>query len=105
MFHLQFNFDPNSLQNPNAEAIVALRLLNSNPNVIVSGADVLTEPKDAPAVVKRVSALPEVGSTRNLNSFIPTDQEAKIKLVAAASGMIDPALTAAKSPPPQQQRF
>ncbi|HEY1981969.1 MAG TPA: MMPL family transporter [Xanthobacteraceae bacterium] len=100
LFHLQFNFDPNSLQNPNAEAIVALRLLNSNPNVIVSGADVLTEPKDAPAVVKRVSALPEVGSTRNLNSFIPTDQEAKIKLVAAASGMIDPALTAAKSPPP-----
>jgi hypothetical protein len=100
LFHLQFNFDPNSLQNPDAEAIVALRQLNSNPNVVVNSADVLTAPKDAPAVVKRVSALPEVASTRNLSSFVPTDQEAKIKLIAAASGMIDPALTAAKSPPP-----
>jgi uncharacterized protein len=99
LFHLQFNFDPNSLQNPDSEAIVALRMLNDNPNVIVNSADVLTAPKDAPAVVKRVSALPEVASTRNLNSFVPTDQEAKIKLVAAASAMIDPALTAAKSPP------
>jgi uncharacterized protein len=99
LFHLQFNFDPNSLQNPDAEAIVALHQLNSNPNVAVNSAEVLTAPKDAPAVVKRVSALPEVGSTRNLDSFIPTDQEAKIKLIAAASGMIEPALTAAKSPP------
>jgi hopanoid biosynthesis associated RND transporter like protein HpnN len=100
LFHLQFNFDPNSLQSPDAEAIVALQEVNSNPNIVINGADILTAPKDAPAVVKRVSALPEVSTTRNLDSFIPTDQEAKIKLVAGASGMIDPALTAAKSAPP-----
>ncbi len=100
LFHLQFNFDPNSLQSPDAEAIVALQEVNSNPNIVVNGADILTAPKDAPAVVKRVSALPEVSTTRNLNSFIPADQDAKIKLVAGASGMIDPALTAAKAAPP-----
>jgi uncharacterized protein len=100
LFHLQFNFDPNSLQSPDAEAIVALQQVNSNPNIVVNGADILTAPKDAPAVVKRVSVLPEVSTTRNLNSFIPADQDAKIKLVAGASGMIDPALTAAKSAPP-----
>jgi predicted RND superfamily exporter protein len=100
LFHLQFNFDPNSLQSPDAEAIVALQEVNSNPNIVVNGADILTAPKDAPAVVKRVSALPEVSTTRNLNSFVPADQDAKIKLVAGASGMIDPALTAAKAAPP-----
>jgi uncharacterized protein len=100
LFQLQFNFDPNSLQSANAEPLVALRLLNSNPRIVINSADTLTAAADAPAVVKAVSALPEVGGTRNLDSFIPADQDTKIKIIAGAAGAIDPALNAPKVAPP-----
>ncbi|MFY9836067.1 MAG: MMPL family transporter, partial [Xanthobacteraceae bacterium] len=100
LFQLQFNFDPNSLQNANAEPLVALRVLNSNPRIVINSADTLTTPADAPAVVKAVFALPEVGGTRNLDSFIPADQDTKIKIIAGAAGVIDPALNAPKAAPP-----
>jgi hopanoid biosynthesis associated RND transporter like protein HpnN len=100
LFQLQFNFDPNSLQNANAEPLVALRALNSNPRIVINAADTLTAPADAPAVVKAVSALPEVRGTRNLDSFIPADQDTKIKIIAGAAAVIDPALTAPKAAPP-----
>ena len=100
LFQLQFNFDPNSLQSANAEPLVALRALNNNPRIVINAADTLTAPADAPAVVKAASALPEVGGTRNLDSFIPADQDAKIKIIAGAAAVIDPALTAPKVAPP-----
>lgn len=99
LFQLQFNFDPNSLQSTNAEPLVALRALNRNPRIVINSAHTLTAPADAPAVVKAVSALPEVGGTRNLNSFIPADQDTKIKIIAGAAGVIDPALNAPKAAP------
>ena len=99
LFQLQFDFDPNSLQSTNAEPLVALRALNRNPRIVINSAHTLTAPADAPAVVKAVSALPEVGGTRNLNSFIPADQDTKIKIIAGAAGVIDPALNAPKAAP------
>ena len=99
LFQLQFNFDPNSLQSTNAEPLVALRALNRNPRIVINSAHTLTAPADAPAVVKAVSALPEVGGTRNLNRFIPADQDTKIKIIAGAAGVIDPALNAPKAAP------
>ena len=100
LFQLQFNFDPNSLQSANAEPLVALRALNSNPRIVINSADTLTAPADAPAVVKAVSALPEVRGTRNLDSFIPADQDTKIKIIAGAASVIDQALNAPKAAPP-----
>ena len=100
LFRLQFNFDPNSLQSANAEPLVALRALNGNPRIVINSADTLTPPADAPAVVKAVSALPQVAGTRNLDSFIPADQDTKIKIIAGAAGVIDSALDAPKAAPP-----
>jgi hypothetical protein len=85
LFQLQFNFDPNSLQSANAEPLVALRALNSKPRIVINAVDTLTAPADAPAVVKAVSAPPEVGGTRNLDSFIPADQDTKIKIIAGGA--------------------
>jgi uncharacterized protein len=100
LFQLQFNFDPNSLQSTNAEPLVALRVLNSNPRIVINSADTLASPADGPALVKAVSALPEVGGTRILDSFIPADQDTKIKIIAGAAAVIDPALNAPKAVPP-----
>jgi uncharacterized protein len=94
LFWLQFNFDPNSLQIQNAEAVTTLRQLEADPRFVFEGADVLTPAGDADAVAKRLSVLPEVASTRNLDSFIPADQPQKIALISKAAAALDPALQA-----------
>jgi len=94
LFWLKFNFDPNSLQVPNAEAVTTLRQLSRDGQIVFEGADVLTPAADAGAVAKRLAALPEVASTRNIDSFIPADQQEKLKVIAAAAAALAPALQA-----------
>jgi uncharacterized protein len=95
---LKFNFDPNSLQVPNTEAEKTLRQLSGDPRISFESADVLTAPADAAAVVKRVAALPEVGSTKTLDSFVPTDQSHKLETIADAAAAIEPALREKPAP-------
>jgi hopanoid biosynthesis associated RND transporter like protein HpnN len=97
---LRFNFDPNSLQPPHSPAVVALRQLGRDTGVKFETANVLTPPAAAAAVVKRVAALPQVGGTRNLDSFIPEGQAQKIATIGKAAAVLDPALHAAPEPGP-----
>jgi hopanoid biosynthesis associated RND transporter like protein HpnN len=97
---LKFNFDPNTLQVPNTEAEATLRQLSGDPRIAFEAADVLTAPGDAAAVAKSVAALPEVGSTRTLESFIPSDQQRKLEIVAGAASAIEPALREKPAAPP-----
>ena len=92
LYLLQFNFDPNSLQVPNAEAVTTLQELSGSQQEALKSADLLTPASNAAAVAKRLSALPEVGGTRSLDSFIPTDQDKKIAIIARAAAALDPAL-------------
>ena len=96
---LKFTFDPNTLQVPNTEAEQTLRQLSSDPRITFEGADVLTPAADADAVGKRVAALPEVGSTKTLDSFIPADQPRKRAIIADAASAIEAALH--EKPQPQ----
>jgi hopanoid biosynthesis associated RND transporter like protein HpnN len=96
---LKFTFDPNTLQVPNTEAEQTLRQLSGDPRIVFEGADVLTPAADADAVARRVAALPEVGSTKTLDSFVPADQPRKLAMVADAAKVIDPALH--EKPQPQ----
>ncbi len=89
---LRFNFDPNSLQVPNAEAVTTLHQLSGNPQFAFITADVLTSPANAAEAAKRLSSLPEVASTRSLDNFVPADQPEKLKAIAAAAAALDPAL-------------
>jgi uncharacterized protein len=96
---LKFNFDPNSLQIPDSEAVATLNMLRDT-NVNFETANVLTSPAEAADVVKRVSALPAVQSTQNINSFIPADQPQKIATIGKVAASIDPALHARPAPKP-----
>ena len=105
LFRLHFNFDPtNSLQDTNSEAVATLRRLNSDPRVVVNGAEVLTSPADAEAVAKQFSGLPEVAGIKNLDSFIPDDQQQKLKLIANAAVALDPVLKANRAPAASDRR-
>ena len=96
---LKFTFDPNTLQVPNTEAEQTLRRLSGDPRIVFEGADVLSPAADADAVAKRVADLPEVGSTKTLDSFIPSDQQRKLAMIADAAKAIEPALH--EKPQPQ----
>ena len=89
---LRFNFDPNSLQVPNVEAVTTLKQLSADRRLVINSADVLTRAADAGAVAKRLSALPEVASTKNLESFIPADQPQKMATIRQAADALDPVL-------------
>jgi hopanoid biosynthesis associated RND transporter like protein HpnN len=97
---LKFNFDPNSLQVPNTEAATTLRQLSGDPRIAFEAADVLTAPADAAALAKRVAALPEVGGTRTLDSFVPSDQGGKLAIIADAAAAIEPVLGEKPAPAP-----
>jgi uncharacterized protein len=91
---LRFNFDPNSLEVPNIEAVTTLKELSGDPRLAFDSADVLTPASDAAGTAKRLSALPEVASTRNLDSFIPSDQPQKLATISQAAAALDPVLQA-----------
>ena len=97
---LKFNFDPNSLQVPHAQAVATLRQLARDTDVKFETANLLTAPAAAAAAVKRVSALSQVAGTRDLDSFIPGDQVKKIAAIGKAAATLDPALHTTPEPKP-----
>jgi len=94
LFWLKFNFDPNSLQVPNTEAVTTLQQLSRDARLDFQSADVLTPAAQAAGLAKRLSALPEVASTQTLDSFIPADQPQKLATIGSAAASVDPALQA-----------
>ncbi len=97
---LKFNFDPNSLQIPNSEAVTTLNMLSRVTNMKFETANVVTAQGEAAGVAKRVSELPLVQGTQNINSFIPADQAQKISTISKAAAAVDPALHARPAPKP-----
>jgi hypothetical protein len=100
LLHLQFDFNPNSLRNPNSEAVATLNSLRGDPRIQTNTAEVLVPTADIAAVSKRLSALPEVAGIRSIDSFIPNDQGHKLSLLGAAASTLNPALNTHPMPAP-----
>jgi hopanoid biosynthesis associated RND transporter like protein HpnN len=93
LLHLQFDFNPLHLRNPNEEAVATYLELSKDPAVAANPAEVLTQsPEAAAAVAKKLGALPQVAQTRTIDSFVPDDQDQKLGLIGAAATALDPAL-------------
>jgi hopanoid biosynthesis associated RND transporter like protein HpnN len=99
LFHLQFDFNPINLQNPNAASVVTYRELQQNPQTSGNDAEILAPSlTQADAMAKRLAALPEVSRTLTLSNFIPGDQDQKIAAIKAATASLGAALN------PQQRQ-
>jgi len=96
---LQFDFNPLDLRERNSETIATLlELGNDEP---VNTAEVLARSDaDAAAVVKRLSALPEVARTSTLDNFIPPDQDRKLPAIRTAERALAPTLRVPARPAP-----
>jgi hopanoid biosynthesis associated RND transporter like protein HpnN len=106
LYYMKFDFNPMNLRNPNAESIATYLDLRKDPNTGANAIDVLTRSEsDAKAIEARLSKLPEVARVMSLNSFVPDDQQTKLKLIARGAKVLGPALNPDQidAPPTDQE--
>jgi hypothetical protein len=93
LYFLRFDFNPINLRNPNVESIATFLDLRKDPNTGANAINVMTN-SDAEAknIRERLSKLPEVLRVMSLEDFVPQDQPAKLKQIAQAAKVLEPAL-------------
>jgi len=90
---LHFDFNPLHLKDPTSESVVTLDALSKDADRSPNTLDVVAPSlAAAQAEAKRLAALPEVGDAVTIDSFIPTDQKAKLAALGDISLLLDPAL-------------
>ena len=93
LYFLRFDFNPIHLRNPKVESIATYLDLRKDPNTGANAINVLA-PNEAAAkqVEGKLEKLPQVLRTMSLDSFVPDDQPAKLKLIAAGARVLNPAI-------------
>ncbi|MCW5703301.1 MAG: MMPL family transporter [Bradyrhizobium sp.] len=93
LYFMKFDFNPINLRNPHVESIGTFLDLRKDPNTGANAINVLTHSEaDAKKIEAKLEKLPEVASVRSLESFVPADQPAKLKLIAKAAKVLRPVL-------------
>jgi hopanoid biosynthesis associated RND transporter like protein HpnN len=93
LYFLRFDFNPINLRSPKVESIATFLDLRSDPNTGANAINVMTNSEaDARKIEARLKKLPEVLEVRSLDSFVPEDQPAKLKLIAQGAKILNPAL-------------
>ena len=93
LYFMKFDFNPINLRNPNAESIATFLDLRKDPNTGANAINVMTNSEaDAKKIEAKLEKVPEVLRVMSLDSFVPEDQPAKLKLIAQAAKVLDPAL-------------
>ena len=108
LWHLQFDFDPLHLRNPNEEAVATYRELSKDPLIGRSAAEVLAESQaKATEAAKRLAAVPAVAQTRTVETFIPPDQDHKLTIIRDAARTLEPSLNppAPSAPPTDEEKI
>ncbi|WP_179402823.1 MMPL family transporter [Burkholderia guangdongensis] len=96
---LRFDFNPLHLKDPHSESMATLLALKDSPEAAVNDVTLLAPSlAAADAAAKKLDALPEVGRTTTLSTFIPDDQPDKRASIAAAASELAPALTQPAAP-------
>lgn len=81
--HVRFDFNPLNLRDPTTESVATFRALLQDPDSSPYNIDVLAPDLDAAGpLADRLAALPEVARTITLSSYVPTDQDEKLAVIA-----------------------
>ncbi len=90
---LKFNSDPLDTKNPSTEAMRTLRDLINNPLTNPYTIDVLAPDAQAAATLSgKLETLPTVAGVISINSFVPSDQQQKLAVIADANTILAPTL-------------
>ena len=93
LYFLQFDFNPINLRSPKVESIATFLDLRKDPNTGANAINVMTNSEaDAKKIEEKLAKVPEVLRTMSLDSFVPEDQPAKLRLIAQGAKVLNPAL-------------
>ena len=93
LYFLQFDFNPINLRSPKVESIATFLDLRKDPNTGANAINVMTNSEaEAKKIEEKLAKVPEVLRTMSLDSFVPEDQPAKLKLIAQGAKVLNPAL-------------
>lgn len=93
--YMHFDFNPINLRSPKVESIATFLDLRKDPNTGANAIDVMASSESqARDIEARLGKLPEVSKTLSLDTFVPPDQPAKLKLIAEGAKVLGPALNA-----------
>jgi hopanoid biosynthesis associated RND transporter like protein HpnN len=93
LLYLRFDFDPMHLRSSKVESVATYYELRKDPATGANAIDIVANDLDAAnATAHRISGLPQVAQVRTLRTFIPDDQDAKLKLISDAAAAIDATL-------------
>ncbi len=93
LYFLRFDFNPINLRSTKVESIATYLDLRSDPNTSTNAIEVIAaNPAEARQVEERLSKLPEVSRVMSLDSFVPKDQQVKLRAIARAAKELVPAL-------------
>jgi len=93
LYFLRFDFNPINLRSSRVESIATFLDLRKDPNTGANAINVMTNSDaDAKKIEARLEKVPEVLRVMSLESFVPEDQPAKLKLIAQGAKVLNPAL-------------
>ena len=93
LYFMKFDFNPINLRNSQVELIATFLDLRKDPNTGANAINVMTTSEaEAKKIEARLEKVPEVLRVMSLDSFVPQDQPAKLKLIAQGAKLLLPAL-------------
>jgi hopanoid biosynthesis associated RND transporter like protein HpnN len=96
---LRFDFDPMHLHNAADESVATYYKLRRDPATGANAIDIVARDVDTAGVMAhRLSGLPQVAQVRTLDTFVPADQTAKLKLIREAAAALHDSLNARQDP-------
>ena len=89
LYFMKFDFNPINLRNSKVESIATFLDLRKDPNTGANAINVLTNSEaDAKKIEAKLEKVPEVLRVHSLDSFVPDDQPAKLKLIEKAAKVL-----------------
>jgi hopanoid biosynthesis associated RND transporter like protein HpnN len=93
LYFLSFDFNPINLRNPKVESIATFLDLRKDPNTGANAVNVMTNSDaEAKRIAAKLEKLPEVLRVTSLESFVPPDQPAKLRLIGQGAKVLNPVL-------------
>jgi uncharacterized protein len=100
LYFVRFDFNPLNLRSPKVESVATFLSLRKDPETGANSIEISAPSLDAAnALAKRLAALPEVGQTLTLSSFVPDDQDEKLKRIRETASALDATLNPTKLDP------
>jgi uncharacterized protein len=93
LYFVHFDFNPLNLRNSKVESVATFLDLRRDPETGANSIEISAPSLDAAnAMAERLGALREVGRTTTLNSFVPHDQDEKVKQIQQTANAVDATL-------------